>query len=139
MEVRRYEKGDALRGDWPSPPPKGFETACSNAVTVVLWEGTDILAILIATYLWEGVWTVAMQPSTRVAEFPLAIVREVGNAIASLVNYHKVRKLYTLMDPTNTTYIRWIEFLGFSKEYVMTKAGPHGQDMIGYSKIMEVD
>ena len=139
IEARMYEKGDVFRGDWYEPPSKSLEMACMAGVSLVLREGEEILAILIANRLWEGIWTVAMQPSKKLQEFPIAVVKEVKRAISTLGSYHKVRKLYTIMDTSNPTYLRWIEFLGFSEEYTMKDAGPCGQDMAGYSMIMEVD
>lgn len=137
VEARLYKEGDLSLGDWEGDPPRSFEFICRTGAALSLWSDDSIIAIFVASPMWDKVWSVSLLSSKRVSRHALSLVKELNRAMDTLVDYHNIRKLYTLMDTANEGYTRWIKFLGFSEEYVMKNAGPNGQDMAGYSKIME--
>lgn len=134
ISVGKYQEGEIDQGAWAVDPPQGFEAELLSSYSFTLRSENDIIAILTAKKLWEGVLTVALLPGTALPDHPVSVVKEVLRSLEAVTSFHDIRKVYTLMDSANPKFIRWIKFLGFSPEYVMKEAGPDGQDMIGYVK-----
>ena len=99
----------------------GQPVACGGLVRV--WPGTA-----------EG-WMKVSPSATAVSTM---FFRKVYRALRFWARELNLHRIQTYVDPTNNTFIRWAELLGFRVEAYMSQWGPNGEPMALYAWLPKV-
>jgi hypothetical protein len=138
MVVREYKLGDVYKVEWKEPLLAGADQQLRDQKSFTLLLDDKIVAIMSFVEVWDSCGFVMMYISDVIKGHGLSLVKEVRTALKIAVAFHNTRKVYAVIDSNRKGLKRWIELFGFTPEYAMIKAGPDGQDMLGYSRTYEV-
>ncbi len=138
MVVRTYESGDVDKAEWKETGTSEMNGFFSSNLSFTFVLEEEVVAIMGFSEMWKGCGVVYMLVSDKVKGHGLKLAKEVREALKIAVAFHNSRKVYALVDDRYEDFKRWIDLFGFVPEYVMTKAGSEGQDMIGYSQEYKV-
>lgn len=95
-----------------------------------------VVAVVGASFLWDGVWQVWALVSTLIRNHGIFFTKHCKAILEESAKAFSVRRYNAIVDATNVEHIRWLRTLGFEYEYVMIKGSALGTDIFGYVKWM---
>ncbi len=124
MNIRQYEMDTCLNMPYFQMAIKIWQE--QNRALTMLCDGR-IIAIAGYVDMWNGVCEVFVLPSIYLKEYPHAFARCVRKILKSgMFNSYNRVQLRSLDDETHN---RFNKFCGFTKEAVLKKYDPFGNDM----------
>ena len=114
-----------------------FSATANNSDTWSLWIGEDIAAIFGAQNMWEGVAQVWAIVSDAAIGHGKDLTKTANILLNEHAAYYKTRRFNALVNEGIEENLRWIRRLNFKSEFVMYRAAPDGNNMVGFVRWMQ--
>lgn len=108
-----------------------------NVFSYTLKSEGNVLAILGITVGWAGVGEVWSVMTDKVSLCPVAFARSARHLLHNVISDLDLDRAHVFARCGFPDTIKWLEFLGFTKEATLEKFGPEGDDYLIYKLIPE--
>lgn len=117
-DIYSAAKDHAVRGECYTLSGDGLIVACG---------GVDVM--------WEGVgeaWTIL---SRHIVRYKKSLHRTTRECLEDIIDCNHLHRVQAHVLSTDATAIRWIERLGFHREGLCGRYGPHREDYLLYARL----
>lgn len=114
---------------------ENLETAAADGDAFTLMYDGRVMCVGGVHNIWPGCGQVWLIPSVYALQHPMVFARQVRRILDVMIETHQLHRVQALINTKLAPGERWIEMLGFTKEGVLRKYSPQGNDYFMYGRV----